>query len=85
MTLYWKRFVWRDDRYEFSAMHYTNKDGLAPRRSASGPEPWRSSISARQWLRSLGIENDGRSANVHITTGAFACMIQSAINNRFVR
>ncbi len=35
MTLYWKRFVWRDDRYGFSAMHYTNKGGLASHRSTN--------------------------------------------------
>lgn len=35
MTLYWKRFIWRDDRYGFSAMHYTNKGGLASHRSTN--------------------------------------------------
>lgn len=33
MTLFWKRFVWRDDRYAFLAKHYTNKGGLASHRS----------------------------------------------------
>lgn len=33
MTLYWKRFVWRDDRYAFLAKHYTNKGGLSSHRS----------------------------------------------------
>jgi len=35
MTLYWKRFVWRDDRYAFLAKHYTNKGGLCSHRSIS--------------------------------------------------
>lgn len=35
MTLYWKRFVWRDDRYCFKAKHYTNKGGLYTHRSCS--------------------------------------------------
>jgi len=33
MTLYWKRFIWRDDRYAFVAKHYTNSGGLAAHRS----------------------------------------------------
>ncbi len=35
MTLYWKRFVWRDDRYAFMAKHYTNRGGLCDHRSTS--------------------------------------------------
>lgn len=35
MTLYWKRFIWRDDRYCFAAKHYTNKGGLYTHRSCS--------------------------------------------------
>lgn len=35
MTLYWKRFVWRDERYCFIARHYTNKGGLADLRSTT--------------------------------------------------
>ena len=33
LTLYWKRFVWRDERYCFIAKHYTNKGGLTDHRS----------------------------------------------------
>lgn len=33
MTLYWKHFIWRDDRYAFLAKHYTNKGGLSSHRS----------------------------------------------------
>lgn len=33
MSLYWKRFIWRDDRYAFLAKHYTNKGGLCAHRS----------------------------------------------------
>jgi hypothetical protein len=35
MTLFWKRFVWRDQRYCFVAKHYTNKGGLCDHRSTS--------------------------------------------------
>jgi hypothetical protein len=28
MSIYWKRFIWRDDRYAFLAKHYTNKGGV---------------------------------------------------------
>ncbi len=35
MSLFWKRFVWRDDRYCFKAKHYTNKGGLYTHRSCS--------------------------------------------------
>jgi hypothetical protein len=35
MSLYWKRFIWRDDRYSFVAKHYTNKGGLCAHRSTS--------------------------------------------------
>jgi len=35
MSLYWKRFVWRDDRYCFLAKHYTNAGGLCGHRSIS--------------------------------------------------
>lgn len=33
MSLFWKRFVWRDDRYSFIAKHYTNTGGLFTHRS----------------------------------------------------
>jgi hypothetical protein len=33
MSLYWKRFVWRDERYCFIAKHYTNKGGCSDYRS----------------------------------------------------
>jgi hypothetical protein len=35
MSLYWKRFIWRDDRYAFLAKHYTNKGGLCAHRSTN--------------------------------------------------
>jgi hypothetical protein len=35
MSLYWKRFIWRDDRYAFLAKHYTNKGGLCSHRSTN--------------------------------------------------
>lgn len=35
MSLFWKRFIWRDDRYCFEAKHYTNKGGLYTHRSCS--------------------------------------------------
>lgn len=35
MSLYWKRFIWRDDRYAFLAKHYTNKGGLYSHRSTN--------------------------------------------------
>lgn len=35
MSLYWKRFIWRDDRYGFQAKHYTNKGGLYTHRSTN--------------------------------------------------
>jgi hypothetical protein len=35
MSLYWKRFIWRDDRYAFLAKHYTNKGGLCAHRSVN--------------------------------------------------
>lgn len=33
MSLYWKRFIWRDNRYCFQARHYTNAGGLCAHRS----------------------------------------------------
>lgn len=35
MSLFWKRFIWRDDRYAFVARHYTNKGGLCGLRSTN--------------------------------------------------
>ena len=35
MSLYWKRYIWRDDRYGFLAKHYTNKGGLCAHRSTN--------------------------------------------------
>ena len=58
MSLYWKRFIWRDDRYAFPAKRYVNKSGLCAHRCTNKEIECIKILQQKFWKQVVGNVTD---------------------------